>query len=158
MISYAVFAFQYQREAEGFRAALAERLRHSGLELHPEETRLIQFGRHAERDRRGRGQGPPETFDFLGLTHICGQTRLIGEEGDRCKRARWVKAQSDTCKAGAALELNDSQMTEGRRESLIDIESAVAQWLQGDLCRTELATVVVQQRRRDGLEARRQIG
>jgi group II intron reverse transcriptase/maturase len=71
----AVFAFQYQREAERFRAALAERLRQFGLELHPEKTRLIQFGRHAERDRRGRGQGPPETFDFLGLTHICGQTR-----------------------------------------------------------------------------------
>jgi RNA-directed DNA polymerase len=53
---------------------LAERLRHFGLE-HPEKTRLIQFGRHAERDRRNRGQGPPRAFDFLGLTHISGQTR-----------------------------------------------------------------------------------
>jgi RNA-directed DNA polymerase len=68
----AVFVFQYAEEAERFRAALAERLRRFGLELHPEKTRLIEFGRHAERDRRNRGQGPPETFDFLGLTHICG--------------------------------------------------------------------------------------
>ena len=69
-----VFAFQYRKDAERFRAALAERLRKFGLELHPEKTRLIQFGRFAERERRDHGQGPPETFDFLGLTHICDRT------------------------------------------------------------------------------------
>jgi RNA-directed DNA polymerase len=68
-----IFAFQYQHEAERFRAALAERLRQFGLELHPQKTRLIEFGRFAAEQRRGRGQGPPETFDFLGLTHICGR-------------------------------------------------------------------------------------
>ena len=66
-----VFAFQHQKDAGSFRAALAERLRRFGLELHREKTRRIEFGRHAERDRRNRGQGPPETFDFLGLTPIC---------------------------------------------------------------------------------------
>jgi len=70
-----VFAFQYTKEAERFRAELAERLRLFGLELHPEKTRLIEFGRYAERNRRDHGQGPPETFDFLGLTHICGRGR-----------------------------------------------------------------------------------
>ena len=70
-----VFAFQYQTDAERFREALAERLRKFGLELHPEKTRLIEFGRFAESNRKDRGQGPPETFDFLGLTHICGRTR-----------------------------------------------------------------------------------
>ena len=70
-----IFAFQYQHDAERFREALAERVRKFGLELHPEKTRLIEFGRFAEANRKGRGQGPPETFDFLGLTHICGHTR-----------------------------------------------------------------------------------
>ena len=70
-----VFAFQYQNDAERFRQALAERLRNFGLELHPEKTRLVEFGRFAESNRRDRGQGPPETFDFLGMTHICGRTR-----------------------------------------------------------------------------------
>ena len=69
-----IFAFQYQKDAERFGPALAERLRTFGLELHPEKTRLIEFGRFAESSRRDRGQGPPETFDFLGLTHICGRT------------------------------------------------------------------------------------
>ena len=70
-----IFAFQYQKDAERFRQELAERLRQFGLELHPEKTRLIEFGRFAESSRKGRGQGPPETFDFLGLTHICSTTR-----------------------------------------------------------------------------------
>jgi group II intron reverse transcriptase/maturase len=66
-----IFAFQYQKDAERFRQALAERLRQFGLELHPQKTRLIEFGRFAETNRKDRDQGPPETFDFLGLTHIC---------------------------------------------------------------------------------------
>ena len=70
-----VYAFQYQNDAERFRAALAERLRQFGLELHPEKTRLIEFGRYAEQNRTKRGQGPPDTFDFLGLTHICGRSK-----------------------------------------------------------------------------------
>ena len=45
------------------------------LELHPDKTRLIEFGRHAVRDRRRRGEGKPESFDFLGFTHTCDRTR-----------------------------------------------------------------------------------
>jgi hypothetical protein len=48
------------------------------LELHPDKTRLIEFGRNADWKRRRRGLGKPETFDFLGLTHICGRTRRGG--------------------------------------------------------------------------------
>jgi len=70
-----IFAFQHKKDAERFRAALAERLRQFGLELHPEKTRLIEFGRFAEPNRKDRGQGPPERFDFLGLTHICGRSK-----------------------------------------------------------------------------------
>src|SRR5438128_11612567 len=46
-----------------------------GLELHPDKTRLIEFGRHAARRRRARGLGRPETFDFLGFTHLCGTSK-----------------------------------------------------------------------------------
>ena len=53
---------------------LRERFRFH-LELHPEKTRLIEFGRYAAERRQRRGQGKPETFDFLGLTHMCGTTR-----------------------------------------------------------------------------------
>ena len=54
---------------------LKERLERFKLELHPEKTRLIEFGRFAESDRKKRGEGKPETFNFLGFTHICGRTR-----------------------------------------------------------------------------------
>jgi RNA-directed DNA polymerase len=70
-----VVGFQYRPEAERFLAALRERFAKFGLSLHPDKTRLIQFGPFADRNRRGRGQGKPETFNFLGFTHICGQTR-----------------------------------------------------------------------------------
>jgi RNA-directed DNA polymerase len=50
-----------------------ERLAKFGLEVHPEKTRLIEFGRFAASDRRKRGEGKPETFTFLGFTHYCGR-------------------------------------------------------------------------------------
>ncbi|MGH9622245.1 MAG: hypothetical protein ACRD45_21380, partial [Bryobacteraceae bacterium] len=56
-------------------AALKDRFAKFGLELHPEKTRLIEFGRYATERRSKRGDGPPETFDFLGFTHISGKTR-----------------------------------------------------------------------------------
>jgi RNA-directed DNA polymerase len=49
-----------------------------GLELHPDKTRLIEFGRHAAENRKQRGEGKPEVFDFLGFTHMCGTTRKTG--------------------------------------------------------------------------------
>jgi RNA-directed DNA polymerase len=70
--------FQHREDAERFRAALAERLAEYGLGLKAEKTRLIEFGRFAARNRKERGAGKPETFDFLGFTHICGQTRKGG--------------------------------------------------------------------------------
>jgi group II intron reverse transcriptase/maturase len=70
-----VMGFQYQNEAENFLAALKERLGSFGLKLHPEKTRLIEFGRYAAERRKLRGEGKPETFDFLGFTHICAVSR-----------------------------------------------------------------------------------
>jgi len=70
-----VVGFQHRREAERFLTELRERFAQFGLSLHAEKTRLIEFGRFAAENRSTRGEGKPETFAFLGLTHICGKTR-----------------------------------------------------------------------------------
>lgn len=70
-----VVGFEHRAEAERFKEELAERLKKFNLELHDEKTRLIEFGRWAAKDRAGRGEGKPETFNFLGFTHICGRKR-----------------------------------------------------------------------------------
>jgi RNA-directed DNA polymerase len=70
-----IVGFQYQADADRFLENLRERLAMFGLELHPDKTRRIEFGRFAEENRRRRGEGKPETFDFLGFTHISGKNR-----------------------------------------------------------------------------------
>jgi RNA-directed DNA polymerase len=70
-----VLGFQHLAEADRFLAELQERLRKFGLELHPDKTRRIEFGRFAEINRNKKGEGKPETFDFLGFTHISGKDR-----------------------------------------------------------------------------------
>jgi RNA-directed DNA polymerase len=70
-----IVGFQHQEDAQRFLAALRDRLAAFGLELAPEKTRLIQFGRFAAQQRSARGLGKPETFDFLGFKHICSKTR-----------------------------------------------------------------------------------
>jgi group II intron reverse transcriptase/maturase len=70
-----VVCFQYKDDAERFQGALRERLKQFNLELNEEKTRLIAFGRFAATDSAKRGGGKPETFDFLGFTHICSTTR-----------------------------------------------------------------------------------
>jgi RNA-directed DNA polymerase len=73
-----VVGFQSEADAKQFRAELAERFRKFSLELHPDKTRLLEFGPFAARNRKRRGEGKPETFDFLGFTHICGEKRSNG--------------------------------------------------------------------------------
>ena len=70
-----IAGFEHQADAQRFLADLRERFAKFGLDLHEGKTRLIEFGRHAARRRKARGLGKPETFDFLGFTHICGKTR-----------------------------------------------------------------------------------
>jgi len=70
-----VVGFQYKQDAERFLEQLRSRLEQFGLHLHSEKTRLIEFGRYAEQDRNKRGYRKPETFEFLGFTHICSQNR-----------------------------------------------------------------------------------
>lgn len=95
-----VMGFQYPSDAGNFLHALRERLGEHKLRLHPDKTRLIEFGRFAEKDRARRGAGKPETFDFLGFTHWCGTTRkngkfTIGRKPVAKRRRRTLKAIKD---------------------------------------------------------------
>jgi len=89
-----VLGFQYRADAERFLQEWRGRLQKFGLELHPDKTRLIEFGRFAATNLKERGKGKPETFNFLGFTHICGQTRKNGKflvlRRERGSKARTV--------------------------------------------------------------------
>lgn len=98
-----VMGFQKEQDVAAMRAALAERLALFGLELHPEKTRVIQFGRHAREDRARRGLSKPETFDFLGFTHISSVTRTTGKfqlkrRTSRKKRRAKLARLTEECK------------------------------------------------------------
>jgi group II intron reverse transcriptase/maturase len=73
-----VAGFEHRADAERFLQEWEDRLQKFGLELHPDKTRLIEFGRHAAENRKQRGEGKPEVFNFLGFTHMCGMTRKTG--------------------------------------------------------------------------------
>ena len=70
-----IVGFEHENDARRFLEAMRERLRKFSLSLHPDKTRLIEFGRHAASNRRRRGLGKPETFKFLGFVFICGKSR-----------------------------------------------------------------------------------
>ena len=73
-----IVGFAHEHEARAFLDDLKERMRKFELALHPDKTRLIRFGRHAAKQRAERGEGKPETFDFLGFTHFCTRSRNWG--------------------------------------------------------------------------------
>jgi hypothetical protein len=83
----AVFGFQYESDGRAFLNALHEQVAAHGLKLHPTKTRLIEFGRFAASNRRERGEGKPETFDFLGFTHIC----AVNRRGRFCIRRKTIR-------------------------------------------------------------------
>ena len=93
----AVLGFEHRKDAEAFLEQLRERMRKFGLELHPEKTRLIEFGRFAEDNRKRRGEGKPETFDFLGFTHSCGKTQ----------KGKWFKVRRQTVKKRLRSKLQE---------------------------------------------------
>ncbi len=82
-----IVCFQHREDAERVASVLRKRLAKYGLELSEEKTRLIAFGRFAERDLQRQGQGKPPTFDFLGFTHICAR----GRNGKFTVRLRTVR-------------------------------------------------------------------
>jgi group II intron reverse transcriptase/maturase len=88
-----VMGFQYESDARAMQAALAERLAKFGLKLHPTKTRVMRFGRFARQDCARDGRKRPETFDFLGFTHVCGrgmdgQYRLIRRTSRKKRQAK----------------------------------------------------------------------
>ena len=70
-----VVGFEHESDARRFWDAMRERLQKFSLSLHPDKTRLIEFGRYAAANRKRRGLGKPETFDFLGFTLVCSKSR-----------------------------------------------------------------------------------
>ena len=114
----AVLGFQHRDDAERFWQQLRERLGKFGLELHPEKTRLIEFGRFATERRKKRGEGKPETFNFLGFTHICGTSRKTG---------RFTVGRKTIGKRMAA-KLKDIQAE--LRQRMHEAIGATGKWLQ----------------------------
>lgn len=93
-----VAGFEHQSDARQFRSDLREQLAKFAFELHPNKTRLIEFGRHAARSRAARGVDKPETFDFLGFTHIRRRTRAddFGSSASRSRRGyeqSWTRSR-----------------------------------------------------------------
>ena len=103
IVNYAddfVVCFQYKWEAERFYELLKHRMAYFGLSLAEEKCRLIEFGRFAESDRKRRGEGKPETFDFLGFTHICSKSRngkfIVRRKTSRKKFIKKCKVMHET--------------------------------------------------------------
>jgi RNA-directed DNA polymerase len=76
--THLIVGFEHHGDAKRFLRDLRERFAKFGLELHPDKTRLVEFGRFAAERRAVRGVGKPETFDFLGFTHVCGRSKSGG--------------------------------------------------------------------------------
>ena len=95
IVNYAddfVVCFQYKWEAELFYERLKHRMAYFGLSLAEDKCRLIEFGRFAEKNRKQRGEGKPETFDFLGFTHVCSHAKNGGFKVRRkTSRKKFVK-------------------------------------------------------------------
>src|SRR5271167_2592183 len=103
MVRYAddtVVGFQHESDARRFRDAMHERLREFSLSLHPDKTRLIEFGRHAAQNREKRGLGKPETFKFLGFMLICGKSRRGDFQIRRKSRPDRMRAKLREIKEG----------------------------------------------------------
>src|SRR6476619_6602838 len=103
MVRYAddiVVGFQHEIDARRFRDAMRDRLREFSLSLHPDKTRLIEFGRHAARNRETRGLGKPETFPFLGFVLICGKSRRGDFQIRRKSRRDRMRAKLREIKEG----------------------------------------------------------
>jgi RNA-directed DNA polymerase len=95
-----IVGFQHESDARRFLDAMRERLGKFALSLHPEKTRLIEFGRFAAENRKRRGQGKPETFDFLGFTFICSTTRRGRFQIKRKSRRDRMRAKLQEIKQG----------------------------------------------------------
>jgi RNA-directed DNA polymerase len=125
MVRYAddfVCCFQYRSDAEAFYSALTKRLQKFNLEVAEDKTKIITFGRFAERDCKRNGQGKPSTFDFLGFTHYCSK----GRNG----KLR-VKRKSSQKKINAALKKHKEWLKTHRTMDIKDIIARINRSLKG---------------------------
>ncbi len=110
-----IICFQYREDAERVLRALHQRFDRYGLSLHPEKTRLLEFGRYAQTQARRRGEGKAATFDFLGLTHICARSRrgrfTVHVKTQRKKLRRSLTAISQWCQRNRHLPVADQCQT-----------------------------------------------
>jgi group II intron reverse transcriptase/maturase len=106
-----VIGFQYEEDARQLWADLSTRLSKFGLSLHEDKTRLLEFGKFAQDRRLRRGQGRPETFNFLGFTHYCGKTQdgrfLVKRKTQRHRMIRKLKQLRVECRLRMHAPLND---------------------------------------------------
>ena len=109
-----VLGFQHEADARRFLEAMRQRLADFSLSLHPDKTRLIAFGRFAAVRRQERGLGKPETFDFLGFTHICGRTRRGDFQLIRKSRRTRVRAKLQEIKEELRHRMHDPIAEQGR--------------------------------------------
>ena len=119
-----VATFQYKEEAAKFLAAVQERFSTKfGLELEPTKTRIVEFGRFAEQNRKDRGEGRPETFDFLGFTHICSKNSKNG----------WFSVKRKTASKKQCNKLKEMNLwlKQNRTLRVRDLVSALNLKLQG---------------------------
>jgi RNA-directed DNA polymerase len=109
-----IVGFEHEADASRFLAAMRERLAEFALTLHPEKTRLLEFGRHAAKRRKERGLGKPETFNFLGFTHICGETRRGRFVVVRKSRRDRVRAKLQAVRAELRQRMHQPIAEQGR--------------------------------------------
>jgi len=117
-----VVTFQYKSDAENFLKKIKERFTLFGLELHETKTRLVEFGRFAKIDREKRGEGKPETFDFLGFTHYCSESKT--------GKFR-VKRKTSKKKAKAKLQEVNKWLRENCHLRLKDLFEKLSRKLRG---------------------------
>ncbi len=126
LIRYAddfICCFQYKGDAEMFYKSLPERFAKFGLELAMEKTKILEFGRFAERNRKARGEGKPETFNFLGFTFYCSE--------DSRKQFFRVKVKTDRKKASSKLKKLNEWLKTHRYLTVKEIIMKINQSLEG---------------------------
>ena len=109
-----IIGFQHESDAQRFLKEMRERLREFALSLHPEKTRLIEFGRFAAERRKRRGLGKPETFNFLGFTFICSKTRAGRFQIRRKTRADRMRAKLQEIKQEMRRRMHQPILEQGR--------------------------------------------
>ena len=128
-----VLGFQHEADAHRFLDAMRARFEEFALSLHPDKTRLIEFGRLAAANREKRGLGKPETFNFLGFTHICAKSRRGGFLLKRKSRRDRVRAKLKEIKAELRRRMHQAipeqgQMAQAGCLRLLRIPRRARQW------------------------------